>query len=152
MSLLLLINALTIVQRVKLTRKIDFKTQAIISLIASLGSGIIGISLALSGYHVWSLVWQQLSRQFINSFLLWISNKWYPKFKFSLSSFKELFGFGSKILGANLINTIYKNIFNIVIGKIYSVEQLGQYTIAEQFNQILTNNLTSVIQRVSFPV
>lgn len=152
MSLLLLINALTIVQRVKLTRKIDFKTQAIISLIASLGSGIIGISLALSGYHVWSLVWQQLSRQFINSFLLWISNKWYPKFKFSLSSFKELFGFGSKILGANLINTIYKNIFNIVIGKIYSVEQLGQYTRAEQFNQILTNNLTSVIQRVSFPV
>ncbi len=152
MSLILLINALTIVQRVDLIRKVDFKTQAFISLAASLGSGIIGITLALLGYHVWSLVWQQLSRQFINSLLLWSLNKWSPKLRFSLTSFRELFGFGSKILGANLINTIYRNIFNIIIGKIYSVPQLGQYTRAEQFNLILTNNLTTVIQRVSFPI
>lgn len=152
MSLILLINALTIVQRADLTRRVDFKTQAFISLAASVGSGIIGITLALLGYNVWSLVWQQLSRQFINSLLLWALNRWKPKLRFSLTSFRELFGFGSKILGANLLNTVYKNIFNIIIGKIYSVPQLGQYTRAEQFNLILTNNLTTVIQRVSFPI
>ncbi len=152
MSIMLLLNALTITQRVDLTRRVDFKTLAYISLAASIFSGIIGIILALLGFGVWSLAWQQLIRQFINSLLLWLSNKWRPKLRFSTNSFHELFGFGSKILGANLINTIYKNIFNIIIGKIYSVSQLGQYTRAEQFSLILTNNLTTVIQRVSFPI
>lgn len=151
MSLLLLINALTIVQRTDLVRKIDFRTQALVSLIASIGSGIIGISLALLKFGVWSLVWQQLSRQILISLFLWIFNRWRPTINFSKDSFKELFGFGSKILFANLINTIYKNIFNIIIGKVYSPADLGQYNRADQFNIIFTNNLTSIIQRVSLP-
>lgn len=151
MSLLLLINALTIVQRTDLVRKIDFKTQAVVSLIASVGSGVLGISLALLKFGIWSLVWQQLSRQLLISLFLWVFNRWKPTINFSKDSFKELFGFGSKILFANLINTIYKNIFNIIIGKVYSPADLGQYNRADQFNIIFTNNLTSIIQRVSLP-
>ena len=152
MSLLLIINAFTIIHRTIFVKKIDFKTQAKISLIASIGSGIIGISLALLKFGVWSLVGQQLSRQVLLSLFLWIYSSWRPKFIFSNNSFKELFGFGSKVLIANLVNSFYQNIFYSIIGKLYSTEQLGKYTRAEQFNTIFTNNLTMVIQKVSFPM
>lgn len=150
-SFLLLINGLSIVHKTDLIRKIDFKTQAIASLIASISSGVIGISLAVLGYGVWSLVWQLISRYAFNTILLWILNKWRPTLIFSTQSFKELFGFGSKLLIADFINAAYKNIFNLLIGKVYKVEQLGLYDNANRFNTILTNNLTSVIQKVSFP-
>ena len=151
MSLLLIINAFTIIQRTIFVKKIDFKTQAKISLIASLGSGIIGIALAVLKFGVWSLVAQQLSRQILLSLFLWIYSTWRPRLIFSNESFKELFGFGSKILVANLVNTFYQNIFYTIVGKFYSTEQLGKYTRAEQFNVIFTNNLTMIIQKVSFP-
>lgn len=151
MSLLLVINAFTIIQRTIFIKKIDFKTQAKISLIASVGSGVIGISLAFLKFGVWSLVAQQLSRQIFLSLFLWIYSSWRPSLIFSNESFRELFGFGSKVLVANLVNTVYQNIFLTIVGKIYSTEQLGKYTRAEQFNTIFTNNLTMIIQKVSFP-
>ena len=151
MSLLLLINAFSIIQRTILIKQINFKTQAKISLIASTGSGVLGITMAILNFGVWSLVIQQLSRQFLLSTFLWILNKWRPSLIFSNKSFKELFGFGSKLLIANLINTVYKNMFLLIVGKIYSADQLGKYTRAEQFITILTGNLTQVIQKVSFP-
>lgn len=152
MSSVLIINAFTIIQRTILVKKIDFKTQAKISLIASIGSGVIGIILAIYKFGVWSLVAQQISRQILLSFFLWFFSEWRPKITFSGESFKELFGFGSKILIANLINTFYQNIFFTIIGKLYSTQQLGKYTRAEQFNTIFSNNLTLVIQKVSFPM
>jgi teichuronic acid exporter len=152
MSILLVINAFTIIQRTIFIKKIDFKTQAKISLIASIGSGVIGISLALLNFGVWSLVAQQLSRQALLSFFLWAFSNWRPSLIFSNKSFNELFGFGSKILLANLVNTFYQNIFLSIIGKLYSTEQLGKYTRADQFNTIFTNNLTMIIQKVSFPM
>lgn len=151
MSLLLIINAFSIIQRTILVKQINFKIQAKISFIASIGSGILGITMALMNFGIWSLVIQQLSRQLLLSVLLWVYNKWRPSFVFSKKSFRELFGFGSKLLLANLINTIFKNMFLLIIGKIYTSEQLGKYTRAEQFSSILTNNLSIVVQKVSFP-
>jgi teichuronic acid exporter len=151
MALLLIINSLSIIQKTILVKKIDFKTQAKISLISSVSSGIIGISLAYNGFTIWSLVFQQLSRQLIATILLWVYSSWIPKLEFSKKSFKELFGFGSKILLANLVNTIYQNIFLTIIGKLYTSNELGKYSRAEQFNAIFTNNLSMVIQKVSFP-
>lgn len=152
MGLLLIINALSIIQRVVYIRKIDFKTQAKVSLIASSLSGILGIGGALLSFGIWSLVIQQLSRQLLNTIFLWIYSSWRPKLIFSKESFMSLFGFGVKLLLANLINTLYRNVFYLIIGKMYTIGQLGQYTRAEQFNSIFANNLTSVIQRVSFPM
>lgn len=151
-SSLVLINGLAIVHRTVLIKKVDFKSQAIVSLIASISSGVVGITLAVLGYGVWSLVWQQVSRYFFNSILLWFFNKWRPSLKFSINSFNELFGFGVKVLLADLINSLYKNFFNVIIGKVYKADQLGQYDNADRFNTILTNNLTGVIQRVSYPI
>lgn len=152
MSLLLLIYAFAIIQQTILVKKLAFKVQTKISLIASFGSGFIGIGMAFMNFGIWSLVGQQLSRQLLLTTILWFSSSWKPKWLFSKQSFEELLGFGWKILVGNLINTFYKNIFMVVIGKMYSTAQLGLYNRAEQFNLILTENLSSVILKVSFPV
>ena len=152
MGLLLLINALGIIQRTLLVKRVDFKTQTKVSVIASLGSAVVGVGMAWAGFGVWSLVGQQLSRQFLNTLFLWVFNRWRPLLEFSIQSFKELFSFGSKLLASGLIDTLFKNIYYIIIGRFYSAAQLGQYTRAEQFNMIFSSNLTSVIQRVSYPV
>ena len=137
----LIINALAIIPRTQFVRNVDFKTQTKVSLISSISSGVIGIGMALGGMGVWSLVGQQLSRQFLNTLFLWVYSKWHPVWEFSTESFKELFGFGSKLLLSGLLNTIYKNIYYIVIGRFYTSAQLGQYTRAEQFNMIFSSNL-----------
>jgi len=151
MGSILLINAFGIIQRTLLVKRVDFKTQTKVSIIASLISGIIGIGMAIKGLGVWSLVGQQISRQLFNTIFLWIYNSWRPVLEFSTTSFNEQFGFGSKILVSGLIDTIYKNIYYVVIGRYYSTFQLGQYSRAEQFNNIFSSNLTSIVQRVSYP-
>ncbi|WP_296122498.1 lipopolysaccharide biosynthesis protein [uncultured Bacteroides sp.] len=148
----LVINAFGIIPRTILVRNIDFKTQTKVSVISSVASGVVGISMAMTGWGVWSLVWQQLSRQFLNSLFLWLFCKWIPVWEFSVKSFKEMFNFGYKLLLSGLLDTVYKNIYYVVIGRFYNSAQLGQYTRAEQFNTIFSSNLTSVVQRVSYPV
>lgn len=148
----LIINALGLIPRTIFVREINFKLQTKISLISSICSGTVGIGMAVLGMGVWSLVGQQLSRQLLNTLFLWIYCHWRPIWEFSIQSFKELFGFGSKLLLSGLLDTIYKNIYYIIIGRFYTSAQLGQYTRAEQFNTIFSSNLTSVIQRVSYPV
>lgn len=149
---ILIINALAIIPRTIFVRNINFKAQTKVSLIASISSGVIGIGMALTGWGVWSLVGQQLSRQLLNTVFLWLFCRWRPLWEFSTQSFKELFGFGSKLLASGLIDTIYKEIYSLVIGGFYSAADLGQYTRASQFNTIFSSNLTSVVQRVSYPV
>lgn len=147
----LIINAFSIIPRTVLVRQLDFKTQAKVSFIASIVSGVIGIGMALSGCGIWSLVGQQISRQFLNSALLWVWCHWRPQIEFSFSRFKDLFNFGWKLLVSGLIDTIWKEIYQVVIGKVYSPSTLGQYTRAQQFASVFSSNLTFVVQRVSFP-
>lgn len=148
----LIINALSIIPRTIFVREVNFKTQAKVSLISSILSGFVGISMAIYGMGVWSLVGQQMARQLLNTVFLWTYSRWRPILEFSKSSFQEMFGFGSKLLLSGLIDTIYKNIYYLIIGRFYTATQLGQYTRAEQFNVIFSSNLTSVVQRVSYPV
>lgn len=151
MSIIVIINGIAIVQRTILVKNIDFKTQTKISLIASLSSGVVGVSMAIYGMGVWSLVGQQISRQGLNTLFLWIYGKWRPKLKFSFVSFKELFGFGWKLLVSGLIDTVWREIYQIVIGKYYSSAMLGQYTRSTQFGAVFSTNLTTIVQRVSYP-
>ena len=148
----LIINALGIIPRTLFVKDVNFKTQTKVSLIASVSSGVFGIGMALAGMGVWSLVGQQLSRQLLNTLFLWIYCTWRPIWEFSVQSFRELFGFGSKLLLSGLLDTVFKEIYSLVIGRCYTSAQLGQYTRASQFNQIFSSNLTTVIQRVSYPV
>jgi len=151
-GLSVIIGSLTLIQRTILTKRIDFKLQANISVISSIGSGILAITMAFKGFGVWSLVVQRLTKEVINSILLWLWNRWKPMLVFSKQSFKELFGFGSKLLLVGLIDTFYRNIYYLVIGKYFSAQELGFYTRADQFKSLPSKNLNNIIGRVSYPV
>ena len=152
MGVIVIINAFAIIQRTIFVKNVDFKTQTKVSLISSIASGAVGIGMAVEGYGVWSLVGQQISRQFLNSAFLWLFSSWYPKLQFSFQSFKELFSFGWKLLVSGLIDTLWREIYQVVIGKWYAPATLGQYTRAQQFASICSSNLTTVVQRVSYPI
>jgi len=151
MSIIVIINAFSIVQKTVLTKRIDFKTQTKISLIANLTSGIIGITMAFMDYGVWALVGQQISAQLLSTILLWIFVRFFPGLKFSKESFRELFNFGWKLMASSIIDTLWKEIYQIVIGKTYHTDALGQYTRGKQFAELLSTNITTVVQRVSYP-
>lgn len=152
MSCIVIINALSIVQKARTTKAIDFKTQTKITLISAIISGVIGIVMAYMGYGVWALVGQQISCQLLTTALFWIYNKWLPSLVFSWESFREMWSFGWKLLVSGLIDTLWKEIYQVVIGKCYAPETLGLYTRAKQFSDLCSTNLTSIIQRVSYPV
>lgn len=151
-SLGMVVGALALVQQTRLTKRIDFKTQAKITLVASVCSGVVGIAMAVVGFGVWALVGQTLSSQMLRTVLLWFYNKWMPQFKFSKTSFHELFGFGWKMMLSGLLDTVWKELYQVVVGKFYTPATLGQYTRAKQFSSLFSSNLTSVIQRVTYPV
>lgn len=151
-SLGIIIGAIGIVQQTRLTKKIDFKSQTKISVLSSIISGLVGIVMALLGFGVWSLVAQLLLSQLLRTVLLWLVNRWIPNLHFSASSFKDLFGFGWKIMVSGLLNTIWNELYQVVVGKFYSPATLGQYTRAKQFSQLFSTNITTVVQRVTYPV
>jgi polysaccharide biosynthesis protein len=146
------LNSLCVVQQALFTIRIDFKSQAKVTLSATIISGIVGVVLAYLGYGVWALVWQGVVMSLVRMGLLWLMSKWRPKTGFSKDSFHYLFGYGSKLLASGLLDTIYNNIYPIVIGKFYSPAQLGNYSRALSFAQLPSSNITSILQRVTFPV
>lgn len=151
-SLNMVIGAVGAIQSIKLNIAIDFKTQSKISLISLFITGTIGITMAYKGFGVWVLVYQGLASTIISTGLLWYFIRWKPKWIFSMVSFKDLFGFGSKIMLSGLLDTIYNNLYRVVIGKKFSPADLGFFTRAEGLVQLPSSNITGVIQRVTFPV
>ena len=151
-STTLIINALFAVHNVKLMRKVDFKTQSKASICAATISGAVGITLAYNDFGVWSLVIQAICNSVMNLILLTLLLKWFPTPKFSSKSFHNFFGFGSKILIASLISSIYSNIYNIVIGKKFSAATLGYYTRADQMGQLPSQNIAGILSRVTYPI
>ncbi|HAH56547.1 MAG TPA: flippase [Bacteroidales bacterium] len=151
-SIGLIIDSLSIIQFSVLNKRIDFKLQTKISLISSIVSGAVGIVLASSGYGVWSLVVRNLTSQIIHTLLLWVWNKWSPTLEFSIGSFKDLFSFGSKLLVNGIVDTIYNNIYYLIIGKYFSAKELGFYTRADMFKNLPSQNILGIVFRVSYPV
>ncbi|HPD60177.1 MAG TPA: lipopolysaccharide biosynthesis protein [Thermodesulfobacteriota bacterium] len=152
LGIVLIIDALTIIQRTTLTKRIDFKLQTKVSIISAAFSGIIALIMAWYGFGVWSLVARQIIQQAMNSLLLWIWNRWWPVLVFSMDSFRQLFSFGSKLLISGLIDTLYRNVYYLIIGKFFYAAELGYYTRAEQFQSLPSSNLQSIIGRVTYPV
>jgi len=151
-SINMVIGAFGSIQVTKLNIAIDFKTQSKISIIALVITGTIGIVMAYSGFGVWALVFQQLASTIVSTGLLWYFIGWKPVWVFSINSFKDLFGFGSKLMLSGLLDTIYKNIYQVVIGKMFTSADLGFFTRAKGLAQLPSSNVTNIIQRVTFPV
>ena len=151
-GLILFFNALSITQVTILTKNIDFKTKTKASLVSAIISGVIGIAMAFMGYGVWSLVAQQLSKQLLYTLCLWVLSKWLPKFTFYKDSFKYMWGFGWKLLASGILNNVWNQLYQVVIGRCYTSSTLGHYTRANEYASIFSSNLTSIVQRVSYPV
>lgn len=147
-----ILSSLSAIHRIKLTINIDFKTQSKVSLISAVSSGILGICMAYSGFGVWALVFQSLLNNLLLTILFYFFYRWTPLFSFSISSFKRLFSFGSKLLMSSLIHSVYYNLYSIVIGRRFSAIDLGYYTRAEQFAIFPSANVNAVISRVTFPI
>lgn len=152
MGFILIIQALSQVQNTILTKKIDFKTKTKASVISSVISGVIGIAMAITGFGVWSLVGQQLSRQLLYTICLWLYIHWWPKLRFDTESFKYMWGFGWKLMLSGLLNNIWNQLYQVVVGKFYSPATLGQYSRSKEYSSIFSLNLTSIVQRVTYPV
>lgn len=152
MSLNMLISSFAIVHGTKLTHAVDFKSQSVIKLLTAIISGVGGVLMAYKGLGVWSLVYQQLIATILRVVFLYVVTKWLPKLEFSKSSFKYLFGFGSKILTASLLHTIYANLTTLIIGKFYSAKDLGYYSRGESLATYPSTNITGILQSVTYPV
>lgn len=152
LGIVLIIDSLTIIQRTILIKRIDYKLQTKISVISSVISGTVGLTMAFNGFGVWSLVAKQICQQAMNSLLLWIWNRWRPLLVFSRKSFQQLFSFGYKLLISGLIDTLYINLYLLIIGKYFSAQELGFYTRADNFKSLPSSNLQGIIGRVSYPV
>ena len=148
----LVIGSLSGIHNAKLSIAIDFKSRAKISIVSAVLTGAVGLWMAYSGYGVWALVVQTVFAGIIRTIMLWIIVKWYPKLVFSWQSFKEMFSFGSKLLASGLLDTIYNNIYPLVIGKVFSPTTLGVYSKANSLAQFPSSNITSVLHSVTFPV
>lgn len=152
LSLNIIIGSLSIVQQARLKIMLDFKTPTLITLLSVAISGSLGVILAFTGLGVWALVVQSLTSTLIRTILLFIFNKWMPQFIFSIASFNQLFSYSSKLLAAGLISTIVNNLYSILIGKIFSPSDLGFYTRARHFPELLSNTMSTILSGVTFPI
>lgn len=152
LGLLLIFQALSIVQSTNLSKKLDFKTKAKASVIAAVISGIVGIVMAVAGYGVWALVGQQMTRHLLGTIGLWYYNRWMPNFRFSTDSFHYMFGFGWKMMLSRFLNDLWNQLNQVVVGKFYSPASLGQYSRSKEYASLFSANFTRIIQRVSYPV
>ncbi len=151
MGLILILQALSITQVTILTKQLDFKTKTKASLFSAIISGVIGIAMAISGLGVWALVGQQLSRQFLYTISLWILIKWWPSLNFNSDSFHYMWEFGWKMTISGLLNNVWNQLYQVVVGKWYSTATLGQYTRSRDYANLFSSNFTTIIQRVTYP-
>lgn len=151
-SLGLIINALSVIHKIKLTNELNFKAQAKIMLFSTIVGGLFGIALAYKGYGVWSLVYQNLAIYLIQTVILWTYSKWIPSFDFSLEFVKSIRKNGFLFLFSNILLIVYNNIYVLIIGKLFSPAILGNYTRASQFESLPENTTNSIIVKVMFPI
>lgn len=151
-GLVLVINSWGIVQQAKLTIALNFKRQAVASIIAVTIGGLIGVVMAYTGYGVWALVCQTLSSALIRVLLLSYATRWVPRETFSKDSFRVLFSFGSKLLLSSLLHTIYTNLYTLIIGKKFLAQELGYFNRAYTLAQFPSTNFTNIIVRAIYPI
>lgn len=151
-ALSFIITGLTGVQYAKLNIDLKFKFRSQISILGQILTGITGLVLAFLGYGVWALVLQGLVSGIITGIVLWISSGWKPKLIFSTKAFKRLWGFGANMLGSGIINTIYGNLYTLVIGKCYNPASVGMYNRANGYASLPSSIIMDMALGVNFPI
>lgn len=148
----IIIGGMNSVQQAYVQRTMQFKRLFYSTIGGTIASAVIGIIMAYMGFGVWALVFQQISNQLFNTFILWFTLKWRPKLIFSIKRVGTLFSYGWKLLCSGIIDTVYNNIYSLIIGKFYSTSDLGYYNKGKNFPLLLARNTNSTIDGVMFPV
>ena len=151
-GLTLIISSAAIVQQSLLSRRLDFKSQAKVTVLATIVSGIVGVFCAYKGLGAWALVIQSIVSALLNTFLLWFFLKWTPSLEFSRSSLKYLWGFGSKVLASGLISSVYTNLYSLFIGKVYNSAALGLFNKGQQIANIYPDIVRNIFIKNSVPI
>ena len=151
-GVILITNALGIIQANQLRKQLKFKAIAQTNLIASLVSVVMAIAMAYMDYGVWSLVAQQIVFSVVTAMLYWVYSSWRPILVFSKTSFKELFGFGSFMLLSSLINTFCNNLNGLLIGKFFNASSMGYFTQAKKLEDVFSTSIETVVSQVTYPV
>lgn len=151
LSLMLIISGIKNVQQAYVSRNMLFKRFFFATLAGTIGAAVVGIIMAYLGFGVWALVAQMLFNSCIDTLILWVTVKWRPKRMFSFERLKQLFSFGWKLLASSLIDTIYNDLRQLIIGKFYSSGDLAQYNRGKQFPQVIVSNINSSIDSVLLP-
>lgn len=146
-----LLNAFQVVQVATLRRALNFRVEMKVNAISIVVSGVAAVMLAYFGAGVWSLVAQMLISAAMSSALLWFGGDWRPSPLFKLDSFKRLFGFGSNLALESMLESLYQNSSVLVIGRAFSAELTGLYFFATRLSNLLSQQLTSAVQRATFP-
>ena len=152
LSVTFLLGAFSSIQTTKLRKELKYDLLTKITLFASLFGGIIGISLALYGAGVWSLVVMSLSREIIYSIIIWNAAKWMPSLLFSFKALMILWGFGFRMFLAGLLDTVFERLDFIIIGKLFEPATLGLYQRARSLNELVAKYSSGSLIRVLFPV
>lgn len=151
LALILVPGAFNSIQNAKVQREMKFKQLLYCTIISATISGIVGIVMAYAGLRFWALVGQQLTNQIMVCITLMVFIKWHPKMNFNFNRVKIFFSYGWKLLLSSLIDTIYQNLTNLVVGRKYSSEILGFYNRGNQFPNLFVTNINGSIQSVMLP-
>lgn len=151
LSIVFVINSFSYVQETRLIKKMNFKTLTIIHIPSTILGGIISVFLAMNGYGVWSIVALQLVTRFFFTIQLWIYAKWKPLLFIDFYRVKKLFSFGGKLMLSEIINTIYRNVYLVVLGKFFPLASVGYYQNANNMVQYPASSFTGALASVSFP-
>lgn len=151
LGLQVVISGIKNVQQAYVSRKMQFKRFFYATLAGTLGAAVIGIIMAYSGFGVWALVCQQLFNVLVDTTVLWITVKWRPKKMFSFDRLLILFNYGWKLLASSLLDTIYTEIWQLIIGKLYSSSDLAFYNRGKQFPNLIVTNVNTSIDSVLLP-
>lgn len=147
-----IIGAFSTVQSTKLNKEMNFKTQMLINIPSLIVASGVGIYLANNGYGVWSLVYMNLFQSAIATIQLWIYSKWSPSFIFDRQRLIRHINFGYKLTISGILNTIVKNVYNIVIGRFFSAAQLGFYIRAKSMQELPVINISNALNKVTYPM
>lgn len=149
-AILLFINAFNITQNVRLIRAMDFRQKSIYNFVGVLVGGIFGVAFALNGYGVWSLTYMQLISAGVNTLLLNLNGGLFFSFTFSKTSFKNLYSFGVNTTLASLLNTVFENVYQLIIGMMFSISEAGLYFQGKKTQDVPTNIIHLSTQNVIY--
>lgn len=147
-----IINAFSIIQNTRLAKEMDFKKQTIISVPSLIIGSVVGIISAINGFGVWSLVWSALAKSIAFTIQLWWRSPWVPSLIFDVNKFKYHFNFGYKLTLSGVIDSIFKDIYTVVIGKFFDPIQVGFYNRANTLKQYPVSNFGAILNKVTFPL